>query len=233
MFTNPMKYIQTPTLTNWVEVIPRAVYWSYPSITSWANSLAYSDSTWYVLTGAGNNDGVLYCIKYGGGILKTFSFPSSRAMDVSNGYLWLAGRYNLEKRRLSDTVIVASYDLTESVKGNNPYSWIQAIAVTDNSIYIMASWNRFLTYSINGVLIDTGSSYTSIYDLAVEKGRLWCTTLTDKFFELDPITKHALHSYLIVNPYQGRYQGITVSENKIACADNWYNYLRIYEVAMP
>lgn len=236
LFLKPMKFIQKPSLKVWVETIPRAEYWRYPNITDGVSSLAYEDSMWYVLTtGIGEGHSVLHCIKYAGNNVKTFSFPNARSMDVANGYLWLSDRNHIEKRHLNDTSLIEKFDLTDNIRlrSNNQEGWIQGISVANNKVYVSAAWEHFLILSTDGVLLDTGSSYTGLRDLAVYDNQVWGVTTTDKFFEIDAATKYALHSYLIVYPNLGRYQGIAIKDNKIACADNWYNYLRIYEVEKP
>jgi len=233
LFTVPMKFVQKPLLTKWVDVISNAIYWRYPTIKDWVLSLAYADSNWYVLTGSGENNGVLHIIKYGGVEIKTISFPYARSMDVADGYLWISDRNSIEKRKLNDTSLVEKYYLRDYIKLNNQDGWIQGISVNNNSIYVSAAWEHFITLSTNGVLKDTGYSYIGLQDLAVSNNQIWGVTTSDKFYEIDPINKSALHSYLIGYPYLGRYQGIATMNNQIACADNWYNELRIYLVDKP
>jgi hypothetical protein len=218
-------------VANWIENITPVDISFYPSVTSWVQGLAYADSNWFVLTGTGGNDGVLHRVRLGDTNVTSYSFSTARAMDIAGGYLWLAGKFYIEKRGILDTTLIDRFDVSQYFTSDG---WIQGITVSDNSIYLMGSREKFLVLSTNGTLQQERSSYAGLYDMTTRNGRLWGVSMSNIIHEIDPSTFKSVHSYYLAgNAIIGRFQGITIRDNKIACADYLYNSLRIYEVAIP
>lgn len=137
LFNFPARFVRDSIpahVANWIENITPVDISFYASVTSWVQALAYADSNWYVLTGTGWNDGVLRRVRLGNTNVTSYSFPSARAMDIAGGYLWLAGKFYVEKRSILDTTLIERFDISQYFTADG---WIQGIAVSDNSIYII------------------------------------------------------------------------------------------------
>lgn len=234
LFFSPMRFVRDSIpahVANWIENITPVEISFYPNITSWVEALAYSDSNWFVLTGTGNNDGVVHKVRIAGTTLASYQFPSARAMDVAEGFLWLAGKFYIEKRNLSDTSLVARFDLSQYF-GNN--DWIQAMCVSDSTIYLMGSYEKLLVLSTNGTLREQRSTYIGLGDMMLVNGRLWGVYSSNTIHEISPTSLYATHSYYLGgNAVASSFFAIAFRDGKIACADFMLHSLRIFEVAIP
>lgn len=234
LFNFPMRLVRDSIpahVANWIENITPVDISFYSSVTSWVQALAYADSNWYVLTGTGWNDGVLRRVRLGDTSVVSYSFPSARAMDIADGYLWLAGKFYVEKRRLIDTTLIERFDISQHFSSNG---WVQGIAVSENSVYVMGSFEKLLVLSTDGSFQQERTSYAGLYDMTMRNGRMWGVSSSNIIHEIDPGTLRSIHSYYLAgNAIIGRFQGIAIRENNLACADYLYNSLRIYEVALP
>ena len=237
LFSQPMTFVRDNNSADanpWIDNLPSAQISFYPSINSWVRALAYSDSTYYVLTGGSGNDGVLRKVHIGDTSVTSFSFPTATAMDISGNALWLAGGFYLEKRNLSDTTLMTRYDLTQYFTGNGGNNWIQGIAVDGDSVLVMGSFGKFLIFSSNGTLLKQDSTFPGLEDMMAVNGKLWGITTSSVVYEIDLTTMNAEHSYEIAGGgLQCRFQGIAYHDGKIACADFSQNILSVWETPMP
>ena len=177
---------------------------------------------------------MVHKVRMGGTTSTAYSFPSARAMDVANGYLWLAGKFYIEKRNLIDTSLIARFDLSEYFTSNGGNHWIQGIVVSETRIYLMASFERMLVLSLDGVVLEEKRSYAGLGDMMIVNGRLWGVSSSSTIHEIDPTTLQSIHTYYLAgNIITCRFHGIANRNGKIACADYVQNYLRVFEVALP
>ncbi len=237
LFSQPMSFVRdnnTADANPWLDNLPSAKISFYPSIGPSVRALAYHDSTYYVLTGGNGSDGVLNEIRTSDTSVTSIDFPAATAMDVSGNELWLAGKLFLEKRNLSDTTLLAQYDLTQYFTGNGGSNWIQGIAVSGDSVMVMGSFNTFLILSKNGTLLKQGSTYTGLGDMMVANGKLWGITSSSIVYQIDLATMDAEHSYQVAGgEVVCDFQGIAYQDGDIACADVSQNGLSIWEIPMP
>jgi hypothetical protein len=230
LFRQPLTFVRDSIVTQvepWIENISSARISFYPSINSYVKALAYADSNWYVLTGTGWNDGKLWKVQIGDTTTRVYNFPTARAMDIADSILWLGGSSYLEKRRLSDTTLLARYDLSSYSTG------VSGLAVDGGTVYLGGGW-KLHVFTTEGGFIRSDSTYIGLTDMMYSNGRLWGITHGSTINEIDTSTFRSIHTYYLAdNAFTVRYQGIAFRNGKIAAADFAQNKLSIWEVNTP
>jgi hypothetical protein len=236
-----VKHSPTALFDNWTERLVWTDFTTvFRNITSWVMAIAYSDSGWFVLCKRDNSGSRLYRTTVTGDSISATDFSNIQAVDVVGSDLWVAGHLYIQKRRVSDNSIIAQFDLSQYFDNYGLDDGVRGIAVENDIIYLSVEnfsnnsfAGRIFRFRTNGQLIDVRPTNSGITDLAVVSGRLWCTTESGHFFELDIASGAALHSYYLVFENHFRYQGIAIKNGTLQCADFIANYLRVYEVPLP
>ena len=233
-----VRYGSVSALESWTERLEWTSAFHYPHYKSDVRGLACLDSAWLVrsvLPNLTNLDKVPFATDT---VISSLTFANVSAMEVQGTDLWLAGRYFIEQRRMSDQTVLAHYNIGTYFDQQN--DGIHGITVSGSTIYLATDHSavptptgRMLRFTTGGQFIDSHPTYSGINDLASVNGRIWCTIGSGFFYEIDPVSARALHTYYLVLKNYFRYEAIAIRQGKLECVDFINNYLKIFEVPIP
>ena len=238
-------------VNNWVEQAVLDIgppIWTWTDHTSWTRAVAYADSTWFVLSQNDSSDIYPFVLTEfrhpWGPFLGSFN-ANAHAIDAEPGYLWTCGRFWIAKYNLPDLQLVSSFDASV-IQPSGRTTWILGMAVSDSLIYVSTlTWvalspvGSIYIFTKSGQFLTMRTSCSLIEDMAWHDGRLWATTGSNFFYELDPVTCEGLHSYYVIVPpsytdfYFGAYNGVSFYDNSLGFLNRGLGYWALTRVIVP
>jgi hypothetical protein len=228
-------------------------------VNQWAPTITYEHKSWFSSNANSNINGVdrygnyWYFREIGyksstidvrdlsGQTVKSYTLPGVTSVDISGGYLWIAGPYYVEQRNLEDTTLIRHIDLTSQYTFQQGEQ-LNPLAVKDSLIFVV-DWDRLLCFDLTGRFIREMPTYEGIFAMKFIGNTLVAGTDLSSVNTIDISTGNSINSYLLPDALQeGPYgeeiipiEGIVDLGDHIGAfrqsTDTYYLYL--YEFTFP
>lgn len=147
--------------------------------------------------------------------------PNIYAIDSHGGYLWIVNDLKVIKRTLNDSSVISSFNYRYSSESD---SLALGIVVSADYLYLLLKGEGYgnvslIKYSLDGIKISTIKTSSVFKDMCLIGNRLFCTTGSETFVELNPTTGMVINNYNVQNrPFGNNIEGITYSGTELLIA---------------